>query len=154
MRTRAHRAGGEQGRDTRMTTRATGAVAPISHEGLNAHQHRELRNMGLLANPVACDADTVHEMENLLEYTLTAMTEHRSDGSQEHSVEILLEYALATSNPVSDNSSDKKNNSFSENVQGGDGITAFSQTERGVRQEMASLEKHEVFDLVSSASVP
>ena len=69
-------------------------------------------------------------------------------------MEILLEYALATSNPVSDNSSDKKNNSFSENVQGGDGITAFSQTERGVRQEMASLEKHEVFDLVSSASVP
>ena len=137
-----------------MESRANGPGAPIPHERVNAHQQRELRKLGLLANPAACNAEVAHQMENLLEYALVARTEHRSDGSQEHSVEILLEYALATSNPVSDNSSDKKNNSFSENVQGGDGITAFSQTERGVRQEMASLEKHEVFDLVSSASVP
>ena len=38
-----------------MRTQADGAVAPISHDGLHAHQHRELRNLCLLTNPVECD---------------------------------------------------------------------------------------------------
>ena len=89
-----------------MRTRADGAVAPISHEGLNAQQHRELRNLGLLAIPAACDADVAHEMENRLEYALAARKEHRSDGAQEHKMEIILDYALAISNPLSEHRSD------------------------------------------------
>ena len=38
-----------------MRTQADGAVAPISHDGLHAHQRRELRNLCLLTNPVECD---------------------------------------------------------------------------------------------------
>ena len=68
--------GSEQGGATRMRTRANGAVAPTSQEGLHAHQHLELCNLGLLANPVECDEDVAHEMENFLDYTLAARTEH------------------------------------------------------------------------------
>ena len=84
-----------------MRTRADDAVAPISHEGQNAHQHRELRNLGLLANPMECHEDGAHEMEKLLEYALAVRTGHRSDGDQDHAMEVLLEYALATRNPFS-----------------------------------------------------
>ena len=47
----------ELGGATCMGTRASGAVAPISHEGLNAHQQRVLRNLGLLTSPMASDAE-------------------------------------------------------------------------------------------------
>ena len=47
--TGVQRIGREQGGATRMRTQVTVAVAPISQEGLNAHQHRGLRNLGLLA---------------------------------------------------------------------------------------------------------
>ena len=50
--------GSEQGGATRMRTRANG-----SHKGVKAHQHRELRNLGLFASPAACDADVAHEMK-------------------------------------------------------------------------------------------
>ena len=86
-------------------TRATGAFASISHEGLNAHQHRELCKLGLLANPVEHDAEA-HEMKKLLVYALVAWTAHRSDGAQDLKMEILLDYALATSNGLSEHCSD------------------------------------------------
>ena len=79
--TGAQPTGIEQGGATRMRTRANSAVAPISHEGLNAHQRRELRNLFILANPVECDEDAAHEMKNLLEYALPSRMEHRSDGA-------------------------------------------------------------------------
>ena len=76
-----------------MESRANGPGAPISHERVNAHQQRELRKLGLLANPAACNAEVAHQMENLLEYALVARTEHRSDGAQEDKMEILLDCA-------------------------------------------------------------
>ena len=60
--TEAQPTGSEQERATRMRTRANGAVAPRSHPGLNVHQHRELLNLRLLANPATCNADVAHEM--------------------------------------------------------------------------------------------
>ena len=89
-----------------MRIRSNGAVAPISHGRVSAHQHRELRNLGLLANPAACNANVSRAMENLLEYALAARTEHRSDGAQEHKMEILLDYDVAASTPLSENHSD------------------------------------------------
>ena len=133
-----------------MRTRADGAVAPISHEGLNAQQHRELRNLGLLAIPAACDADVAHEMENRLEYALAARKEHRSDGAQEHKMEIILDYALAISNPLSEHRSDGEviaiPNTYTFKM-----ATESSQAARWketLDKGIARLEKHEVFDLV------
>ena len=66
-----------------MRTQAKGAVAPISHGALNAHQHLEPRNLGLLANPAACVADIQYKMETILDYALATSnppSEHRSDG--------------------------------------------------------------------------
>ena len=48
----------------------------------------------------------LHETENLLEYALAARTEHRLDGAKKHTMEILFECALATSNLLSEHSSD------------------------------------------------
>ena len=62
----------------------------------------------MLTNPEACDAELAHEMENLLKYALAARTEHRSDGAQVRKMEILLGYALPTSNPLSNHFSDGK----------------------------------------------
>ena len=136
-----------------MRTRADGAVAPISHEGLNAQQHRELRNLGLLAIPAACDADVAHEMENRLEYALAARKEHRSDGAQEHKMEIILDYALAISNPLSEHRSDGEviaiPNTFKEATES----LQAAKSKVASDKEMASLEKHIMFDLMSSASV-
>ena len=66
-----------------MRAQANAAVAPISHEGQNDHQHREPRNLGLLANPAACDAGVEHKMGVLFDYVLATsnpLSEHRSDG--------------------------------------------------------------------------
>ena len=41
-----------------------------------------------------------------MEYALVAETEHRSDGVQEHRMEVYLDYALATGNPVPEHNSD------------------------------------------------
>ena len=46
-----------------MGTRASGALTPVSPEGLNPHQQRELRNLGLLTSPMAIDVEVVHEKE-------------------------------------------------------------------------------------------
>ena len=118
-----------------MRTRENGAVAPVSHEGLHAYQHRELRNLGMVANEAACNADAVHETENLLEYAMVARTEHRLDGAQKHKMEILLGYALASRNPIYFGAPfGWGGGSYSEHVQGGDGNTASSRMERGGRQ--------------------
>ena len=91
---------------TRMGTRASGALTPVSHEGLNPHQQRELRNLGLLTSPMVSDAEVAHEKESTMEYALVGETEHRSDGAQEHRMEVYLDYALDTGNPVCEHSSD------------------------------------------------
>ena len=96
----------ELGGATRMGTRASGALTPVSHEGLNPHQERELRNLGLLTSPMSSNPEVSHEEENMMEYPLVAETEHRADGVQEHRMEVYLDYALATGNPVSEQSSD------------------------------------------------
>ena len=115
-----------------MKTQANGEVAPISHERLNAHQHREPRNLGLLANPAACDADVEHRME------------------------ITLDYALATSHPLSEHGSDGEviviPNTYT--------IKAATESSQAAKRKevsdkrMARLEKLEVFDLVSSGQFP
>ena len=56
----------ELGGVTCMGTRASGAVTPVSHEGLNLHQQRELRNLGLLTSPMASDAEVAREKENTM----------------------------------------------------------------------------------------
>ena len=132
--TGAQPTGSEQGGATRMRTRANGAVAPISHEGLNAHRRRELRNLVLLANPVECDEDEAHEMENLVEYRLgsqdgtpTRWSSRAHDGNPSR-------IRFGHQQPPFRAQFGWGGDSYSEHVQGGDGITASSQTERGVRQ--------------------
>ena len=78
----------ELGGATRMSTRASGAVSPVSHEEQNPQQQRELRNLGLLTSPMTSDAEVAHENENMMEYALVAATEHRSDGVQERRMEV------------------------------------------------------------------
>ena len=41
-----------------------------------------------------------------MEYALVGETGHRSDGAQEHRIEVYLDYAVDTGNPVSEHSSD------------------------------------------------
>ena len=72
----------ELGGATGMGTRASGAVTPVLHEGLNPPQQRELRSLGLLTSPMASDAEVPYEKENTMKYVLVAETEHRSDGAQ------------------------------------------------------------------------
>ena len=78
---------------------------------------------------------------------LAARTEHRPDGAQEHTMEILLEYALATSNPLSEHSSDGEviaiPNTFKEAMESPQAATRKEASDI----EMASLENHEVIDL-------
>ena len=137
-----------------MESRANGPGAPISHERVNAHQQRELRKLGLLANPAACNAEVAHQMENLLEYALVARMEHRSDGAQEDKMEILLDCALATSNSGSEHRVDEEVIAIPNTLKE---VMESRQAAKGketICKEMASLDKHEVFDLVSPASVP
>ena len=115
-----------------MRAQANAADAPIPHEGLDAHQHPEPRNVGLPANPAACDAGVEHKMV------------------------ILLDYELATSNP------------FSEHHSNGEGIAVpntyrfkavmessqAAKWEEALGKGMARFEKHEMFDLASSGSIP
>ena len=66
-----------------MRAQANAADAPIPHEGLDAHQHPEPRNVGLPANPAACDAGVEHNMGILLDDALATSkprSEHRLDG--------------------------------------------------------------------------
>ena len=69
-------------------------------------------------------------------------------------MEVLLEYVLATSNPLSEHSSDGEviaiPNMFKEAMESPQGVKWKEASDN----EMASLENHEVFDLVSLASVP
>ena len=133
----------ELGGATRMGTSASGAVTPLSQEGLNLHQQRELRSLGLLTSPMASDAEEAHEKENMMEYAMVAETERRSDRVQGHRMEVYLDYPLATGNPVSEHSSD------------GEVITIPNTFKEAMEyKEMDSFQKHAVFDLVSPDSVP
>ena len=87
-----HKLGGA----TWLGTRANCAVTPVSRKGIYFHQQRELRSLGLLTNPMVSDAEVAHEKESTMEYALVGETEHRSDGAQEHRMEVYLDYALDT----------------------------------------------------------
>ena len=111
-----------------MRAKANAAVAPISHEGINAHQHRAPRNLGLLANPAACDAGFEHQMR------------------------IHLDYALGTSNPRSDGELMPIPNTYTFKAP-----TESSQAakwEEASDKGMARLEKHEAVDLARRGSIP
>ena len=130
--TKAQPKGSEQGGATRMRAQANAAAAPISHEGLHAHQHRETRNLGVLANPAACDAGVEHKMG------------------------IPLNYALATSKPLSQHRSDGEVISIT-NTYTFKAATESSQAARwkdASDKGMASVENHEVVDLAPSGSIP
>ena len=94
-----------------------------------------------------------HEMKKLLVYALVAWTAHRSDGAQDLKMEILLDYALATSNGLSEHCSDGDvvaiPNTFKEATES----LQAAKSKEASDKEMASLEKHIMFDLMSSASV-
>ena len=137
-----------------MDTRASGAVTPVSHEGLYLHQQRELRKLGLITSPMAINAEVAHERQNAMEYALVAETEHRSDGAQERRMEAYLDHALDTGNPVSEHSSDGEVitilNTFKEAMESPQ-VTKWTEA---TNKEMDSLQKHGVFNLVSPDSVP
>ena len=128
LRQKGKSTGSEPGGSTRMRAKANAAVAPISHEGINAHQHRAPRNLVLLANPSACDAGFEHQMR------------------------IHLDYALGTSNPRSDGELMPIPNTYTFKAP-----TESSQAakwEEASDKGMARLEKHQVLHFVSSGSIP
>ena len=100
------------------------------------------------------DAEVAHEKENTMEYALVGEIEHRSDGAQEHRVEVYLDYALDTGNPVSEHSSDGEvvtiPNTFKEAMES----PHVTKWKEATNKEMVSLQKHAVFNLVSPDSVP
>ena len=89
-----------------------------------------------------------------MEYVLVAETEHRSEGAQEYRMEVYLDYAQDTGNPVSKHSSDGEvitiPNTFKE-AMGSPQVTKWTEA---TNKEMNSLQKHAVFNLVSPDSVP
>ena len=89
-----------------------------------------------------------------MEYALVSEPEHRSDGVQEHRMEVYLDYALATENPVAEQSSDGElitiPNTFKEAMES----PQATKWKEATNKEMDSLQKHAVFDLVSPDSVP
>ena len=148
-RTGAWPADHELGGETCLGTRANCAVTPVSRKGLCLHQQRELRNLGLLTSPMVSDAEVSHEKENTMEYALVGETEHRSDGAQEHRMEVYLDYALDTRNPLSEHGSDGEvitiPNIFKEAM----GSPQVTKWKEATNKEMGSLQKHAVFNLVS-----
>ena len=143
----------ELGGATRMGTRASGALTPVSHEGLNPHQQRALRKLGLITSPVGGNAEVAYEKETEMEYALIAETEHRSEGAQEHRIEVYHDYALDTGNPVSEHSLDGEvitiPNTFKEAMESPQ-VTKWTET---TNKEMDSLQKHAVSNPLSSDSV-
>ena len=140
--------------ETCLGTRANCALTPVSRKGLYLHQQRELRNLGLLTSPMVSDAEVAHEKENTMEYALVGETKRRSDGAQEHRMEVSLDYALDTGNPLSEHGSDGEvitiPNTFKEAM----GSPQVTKWKEATNKEMDSLQKHAVFNLVSPNSVP
>ena len=102
---------------------------------------------------MASDAEVAHEKESMMEYALVAEIEHRSDGVQNHRMEVYLEYALATGNPVTEHGPDGEvisiSNAFEEAME----PPQANKWKEATNKEMVSLQKHAVFDLVSPDSV-
>ena len=100
------------------------------------------------------DAEVAHKEENMMEYALVPEAEHRSDGVQEHKMKVYLDYALATGNPVSEQSSDGEvisiPNTFKEAMES----PQATKWKEATNKEMDSLQTPAVFDLVSPDSVP
>ena len=103
---------------------------------------------------MASDAEVAYEKESTREYALVGDTEHRSDGAQEHRMEVYLDYALDTGNPVGEHSSDREvikiPNTFKEAMES----PQTTKWKEATNKEMDSLQKHAVFGLVSPDSVP
>ena len=147
-RTGAWRTDHELGGATCLDTRVNCALTPVSRNGLYLHQQRELRKLGLLTSPMVSDAEVAHEKENTIEDALLGETDHRSDGAQEHRMEVYLDYALDTGNPVCEHSSDGGvitiPNTFKEAMES----PQTNKCKEATNKEMDSLQKHAVFNLV------
>ena len=89
-----------------------------------------------------------------MEYALVAQAKHRSDEAQEHRMEVYLDYALDTGNPVPEHSSGEEvitiPNTFKE-MRESPQVTKWKEV---TNMKMDSLEKNAVFNLVSPYSVP
>ena len=137
-----------------MGTHANCAVTSVSRKGLYLHQQRELRNLGLLTSLMVSDAEVAHKKGNTMAYALVGETEHRSDGAQEHRMEVYLNCALDAGNPVCEHSSDGEvitiPNTFKDAMESPQ-ATKWKET---TNKQMDSFQKHAVFDLVSPDSVP
>ena len=138
-----------------MGTRANCTVTPVSREGLYLHQQPELLNLRLLTSPMVNDAGVAHEKENTTQFAMVGETaEHRSDGTQEHSMEVYLDHALDTGNPVSEHSSDDEVITILEAFKQAMKSPQMTKWKEATNKELGSLQKHAVFNLVSSDSVP
>lgn len=60
-----------------MSAHTRGGIHSVLHEERDSHQQRELRHLGLLTSPKACDAEVPHKKENMAEYALAAWAGHR-----------------------------------------------------------------------------
>ena len=89
-----------------------------------------------------------------MEYALVGETEHRSDGAQERRMEVYLDYAPDTGNPVSEHSSDGEVNTIPNTFKEGMESPQATKWKGATNKEMDSLQKHAVFNLVSPDSVP
>ena len=93
-------------------------------------------------------------MENILKYALAVKTEHRANVFLEHKIQILLEYALATTNLLSENRSDGEVKTIPNTLKEAMETPQAAKWKEVADREMESLGNHKVFDLVSSVSVP
>ena len=89
-----------------------------------------------------------------MEYALVAETEHRSDGEQEHKMEVYFDYTLATGKPVSEHRSDGEVITIPNTLKEAIESPQATKREKSTDKEMDSLQKHAVLDLVSPDSVP
>ena len=125
-----------------MGTRANCAVTPVSRKGPYLHQQQELHNRGLLTSPIVSDAEVAHERKSTMEYALVGETAHRSDGAQEHGMNVYLDYALDTGNPAPVQGSDGDiimiPNTFKEAMKS----PQMTKWKEATNKEMDSLQKH------------
>ena len=89
-----------------------------------------------------------------MDYALVAGTEHRSCGVQEYRMEVYIDDALATGNPVSEQRSDGEVITMAKTFKEAMEPPQGTKWKDAADKEIDSLQKHDVFDLVSPDSVP
>ena len=107
----------------------------------------------MLANPRACDAEVEHEKENMTRYALAAWTEHRSDGDQEHRIEVCLDCALSIRNLLSEHSSDGEVMSIPHTVKERTESPPAAKLKKTTDKKINSHQPYPVFDPMPLASV-